>query len=266
MRPTCWLLAAALAVPPSSPEDGANPLAPLYSSAGIVNSASGLPFALAPNTIATIYGENLSWTTRGITPNDVQNGILPTVLPGAGVHVLIQNIPAYPLYVSPNQVNLIIPNHLLPGKVQLQLVRDGLAGRQVELTLRPAAPALFLLDAETAVANRLDGSLLTWDNPALPGELVILWATGLGETKPNPPPGRLPMQAAPLARLSEFRIYLDRVPVSPELIHYAGVAPRFAGLYQINLFLPDTVGPGPEIRLALGDDISPPGIRLPVRP
>lgn len=266
MRATWWLLAAALAVRPCWPEDGANRLTPLYSSASIVNSASGLPFALAPNTIATIYGENLAWATRSITPNDVQNGILPTVLAGTGVHVLIQNIPAYPLYVSPTQMNFIIPNHLLPGRVHLQLVRDGVAGRQVDLTLRPAAPALFQLNAETVVANRPDGSVLTRDSPARPGEIVVLWATGLGETKPNPAPGRLPMDAAPITRLSEFQIYLDGVPIPSDRIDYAGVAPGFAGLYQINFWLPEAVGADPEIRLALGGDISPPDIGLPVQP
>jgi uncharacterized protein (TIGR03437 family) len=46
------------------------------------------------------------------------------------------------------------------------------------------------------------------------------------------------------------------------LVEYAGAAPGFIGVYQINLKLPDRIGPNPEVRIALGDRISPPGLRL----
>ncbi len=264
MRAAFWLLAVLFIEPLIGAGDSGVHQAPSYSAASIVNAATYCPEALAPNTLATLYGENLSYTTRAITGGDVRNGRLPTVLPGTGVWVLVNNTPAFIYYVSPKQVNFLIPGNLLPGRVKLQLVRDGVAGRAVEIRLRAAAPALFQLDGATAIATRADGSLVTWDSPAQPGEMVILYATGLGETEPTTAPGSVPRVAARIRRLSEFRILLNGVVVEGKRIYYAGVTPGFGGLYQVNFWLPEQTPAAPEIRLALGDEISPPEIRLPV--
>ena len=49
-----------------------------------------------------------------------------------------------------------------------------------------------------------------------------------------------------------------------ERVAYVGVAPGYAGLYQINLWLPETVGDNPEVEIVLGGEISASGVRLPV--
>ena len=54
--------------------------------------------------------------------------------------------------------------------------------------------------------------------------------------------------------------------MDPSAIDYAGVAPGFAGLYQINLTLPLSTGSNPEIRLQLDGASSIPGVHLPVSP
>ena len=130
---------------------------------------------------------------------------------------------------------------------------------------RSAAPALFPLDPTTAIATRADGSLVSWEEPAHPGEIVVLYATGLGPTRPNPPYGQVPAAAALIERLDEFAILLDGAAVDPARIAYAGQTPGFAGLYQINLVLPEATPSDPEVRIAVGDDISPGGVFLPVR-
>jgi len=239
--------------------------APSYSAASIVNAASNLCAGLAPNTIATIYGEGLAYVTRAVTPGDVSGGVMPTVLGGTGVQILIENIPAHVFYVSPTQINLLIPSTLTPGRRRLQVLRNGFAGPAVEITLKRAAPALFQLDETTAVATTAGGSVVTWDSPAHPGGIVVLYATGLGETEPPLAPGQIAPGAALIRRLSELRVLLNGIAVDPGAIAYAGVTPGFAGLYQINLWLPARLDPDPEIRVAIGGEISPPGIRLPVR-
>lgn len=185
------------------------------------------------------------------------------MLPGTGVRVLVNNRPAQIYYVSPTQVNFLVPTNLIAGEVTVQLVRDATAGPPVRLRLRDTAPALFLLDPETVVATRADFSLITRENPASPGEEVILWATGLGPTVPPQIYGQIPMAASWIARAAEFRVFLDGDPLAAEQISYVGVAPGFAGLYQVNLKLPAELPPNPEIRVAVGDEISPPGFRLP---
>ena len=66
--------------------------------------------------------------------------------------------------------------------------------------------------------------------------------------------------------MSEFKLMLDGVAVDKSRIYYAGLAPYFAGLYQINLKLPHSLGENPEIRIEIGKQISAAGLRLPVQP
>ena len=237
-------------------------MAPCYTAESIVNIASDAPGALAPNTLASIRGTNLSFVEKAITAADIQAGELPTMLPGSGVRVLVGNLPGHIYLVSPGQVNFLVPSNFNPGEVTVQVVRDGTAGPAVRVALHEAAPAMFQVDQASIVASHLDYSLVSEQAPAVPGDWVILWATGLGKVTPAVVNGVLPTQAASLEQMASFRVLLDGVAVAPERIGYAGVAPGWSGLYQINLRLPVSAGRNPEIRLAVGDAISPPGLHL----
>jgi uncharacterized protein (TIGR03437 family) len=265
MRAALWLLAALVFPPLARAGETARYLAPSYSAASIVNNANNLSGALAPNTIVTLYGENLAYTTRALVPGDLTTGRIPTALPGTGVRVLIRNVPAGIYFVSPNQINLLVPSNLVPGDATLQLVQDGHAGPEVRIRLRSAAPGLYQLDPETVIAMKSDGTVATADNPARPGEVIVLYATGLGEVSPPLAAGEIPRAPASLKRLSEFNVFLDGAPVDPGRVLYAGVTPGFAGLYQINLHLPETAPDHPEVRVAAGEEISGPGVYLPVQ-
>ncbi len=260
-----WLAAAILCASALRAEEQCVLGAPCYTQAGIVNAASYEPGAIGPNTIVSIFGTNLSFVTAAVSPEDLASGKMPVELSRTGVRVLADGLHCYIYYVSPPQVNLLIPSNLTPTNVKLQLVRDGTAGPPIKLMLRDAAPGLFLLDATTAIATRADFTLITRDTPARPGEIVILWATGLGATVPPMEAGQIPAEAVWIARRSDFRVELAGEAVPRENLLYAGVAPGFAGLYQINLRLPKSLRADPEIRIAVGEAISPAGFHLPVR-
>jgi uncharacterized protein (TIGR03437 family) len=178
-------------------------------------------------------------------------------------------------YVSPNQVNVLIPSLLIPGPVTVQLENRSLYGPAVQITLAAAAPALFEADATTVIATHGNGPLVTAESPAAPGEVVVLYATGLGETAPAAISGLLPEMASPLADLADFQVLLNGTAVDPQLIQYAGDAPGFAGLFQINLQLPANTPPNPEIQIGFaggagtggnpGGTMSPPQLILPVQ-
>jgi uncharacterized protein (TIGR03437 family) len=255
------VLTVALILPAILPAE-----APLYSAASIVNAADNQPGTLAPNTLATIYGKNLAYGTRALTPDDIRGGVLPTVFPGTGVRVLIGALPANLYYVSPTQINFLVPPNLLPGSVNLYVAVDGLAGPPVSIQLAASSPALFQLDQQNVIATRPDGSLITTSAPAQPGDTVVLYATGLGQTAPPAVYGMLPTQAAILKPGGDFSVQLDGSAVDASAVSYAGVAPGFAGLYQINLTLPASTGGNPEIRIGLAGSSSPSGLRLAVQP
>ncbi|MCS6951245.1 MAG: hypothetical protein RMK57_11015 [Bryobacterales bacterium] len=265
MRAVVWLAAGLGGLCWAQSEAHCTSTGPCYSEGGLVNGASFVAGALAPNTLATLFGSRLAWGTRAITWEDVEAGALPTVLPGTGVRVLVSDRPAQIYFVSPTQVNFLIPTNLTAGEVTIQLVRDATAGPPLRVRLRETAPALFLLDPETVIATRKDFSLIRREQPARPGEEIILWATGLGPTVPPQVYGRIPTAASRIERARSFAVLLDGAAVAPERISYVGVAPGFAGLYQINLTLPEELNENPEVRIAVGADISPPGLRLAAR-
>ncbi len=168
-------LLAAASEPHNSP--------PFYATDSITNSADYLT-ALAPNAIGTIFGTGLSYTTASLSAQDIVGGVMPYGLPGSGVNVLIGGLAANLFYVSPTQINFLVPSILIPGPTHIQVVLNGIAGPSVPFTLTATSPALYQLDPKTVIATRLDGSLITAAAPAQPGEILTLWATGLGDTIP----------------------------------------------------------------------------------
>jgi uncharacterized protein (TIGR03437 family) len=238
---------------------------PYYTAQSIANSASGTAGPYAPNTFVTIYGENLAYATASLTAAEVSGGMLPTVLGGTGVRVLINNIPANIYYVSPTQVNLLIPTSLIAGPATIQLVVDSLAGPAIPITLQTAAPGFFQSDATTILGIHVDGSTITAASPAKAGEIVVLFASGLGPTNPAAIPDQIPQSAATITPMSNFSMLINGVAVSPQQIQYAGVVPTFAGLFQINVQLPADAPPNPQIQIGYGGMFSPPGRVLPIQ-
>ncbi len=239
-------------------------VAPYYDAASIVNAADNQSGQFAPNTIATIYGTNLAYGTAAVSQNDINAGLLPTVLGTDETQVYVNNYPADLYYVSPTQINFLVPPNLVGPSMTVRVTIDGLAGPSIPFSLAAAAPGLFQLDATHAVATLADGSVVTPQSPAQPGDVVVLWATGLGATDPNPVYGQLPTAAAPLAAGASLSVLLDGVPVPPGAIAYAGLAPDFAGLYQINVTLPASTASNPEIRVQVDNAVSIPNMYLPV--
>jgi uncharacterized protein (TIGR03437 family) len=245
--------------------DNATRQAPSYSDTSILNAASNQVKSYAPNTFVSIYGKDLAYTTRSLQGSDISGNTLPTILPGTGVRVWVANVPAQMYYVSPSQINVLLPTNLVPGSTHLRIQLDSTYGPDITITIAAVAPAFFQLDTRTVIAAHANGQIVTADAPAAPGEYVVLYATGLGATIPQPGYGEIPMHAALLADLANFAVLLDGVRVDPQRIGYAGVAPGFGGLYQINIQVPDDTGTDPEIRVSASGVLSPAGLRLPVR-
>lgn len=237
---------------------------PDYSAQSIANAAANVPGWYAPNTFVSIYGWNLAYITRAITAGDIRGGELPDVLFESGVRVHLGATAASIFYVSPTQVNVLVPAHLTEGTFRLQLLRDGFAGPPVEIRLDPTAPALFEQEGRV-IASHLDGSLVTESAPAARGEIVVLWATGLGPVVRRTDPNHIPSAASLLTDFDRFHVLVNGEPVPRDHLFYAGVAPGFAGLYQINVRMPAGAADDPEIRVGTLDRFSPAERRLTLR-
>jgi len=226
----------------------------------MVNGANYAPGPFAPNSVASIFGSGLSRSSQGLTAGDIVNNTLPVELNSTRVYVM--DSPAPLLYVSDGQVNFLVPGNQLDGDVKVRVVREGMTGPEITVTLVDAAPVLFQTAAGYAIAAHLDNSLIAPGSPAQSGETIVVYACGLGRTQPNPAPGVIPQSAAVIQRLSDLKVYLGGTAIDPASILYAGLTPGSAGLYQINLVLPDNLGTDPEIRVAIADQSSPAGLKL----
>ena len=253
-----WIVAAVLTSTLSLlAEDSARKAAPSYSAGDIVDSASCTPGALAPYSLATVFGKDLAFDTEQ-AGSTVRNEL-------AGAGVFVGGVPAQLLYASPTQINFVVPSWLRPADVKIRVVRQGVTGPDVVVTLLEDAPQLFRDATGYAVAAHADYGLVTPDSPASPGELIILYASGLGATSPDLPVSGAPAVAQLIKRFADIRVLVNGAAVDQGSIAYAGVSPGSAGLYQVNVRLPATSDPDPEIRLAIGDQSSAAGLKLVLR-
>jgi uncharacterized protein (TIGR03437 family) len=240
--------------------------APSYSAAGIVNTCNQAPGPYAPNTVLSIMGTGMANITRGLTPTDVAGGSLPTEV--NGVEVMVNGSPAPLFYISPTQVNFLMPPNQIAGPVTVWVVLNSTAGPQVTITLQNVAPALFpsTVDAGYAIAQQWPAySTISPEAPVPPGGIVILYATGLGQTEPYPAlPNEIPVLPGAITQMAGFQVLLNGTPLDAAQILYAGICPGWAGLYQIDLALPANAGPNPAIQVAIGSEVSPPGLMLAV--
>jgi len=238
--------------------------APYYTSASIVNAADYSPGPFAPSSVLSLFGTNLAWTTEASTAENLAAGSLPDQLAAVRVYVDIEPVPL--LYVSPTQINLLLPSDQIPGDVTLTVVRQGVNGPPVTITLVDAAPALFVMEGGYAIAQDWNTgyTLMTADVPAHAGDIAILYATGLGHTSPPWASGVVAQSAAYITSMASLQVLLNGAAIDPNLVLYAGVTPGYSGLYRINFTIPADAGANPEIRIQIGTQVSTASIKLPV--
>jgi uncharacterized protein (TIGR03437 family) len=239
---------------------------PTISANGVVNAASFQP-GIAPNSWATILGSNLATTTDNWN-NSIVNGRLPATL--AGVSVTVGGRPAYLSYVSPTQINLLVPD-IAPGPAPVIVTNPGGTSAAFAVTVNQYGPAFFVWPGNQAVATRQDFSFAARAGtfaglatlPARPGDVIILWGTGFGPTIPATPVG---------IQVPSDRIYststLPAVTINnvPATVYGAALAPGFAGLYQVAIEVPGSLADGDwPVQAGVGGATSPSGVVLAVR-
>jgi len=229
-----------------SPAGGGNP--PTIGTGGVVPVYSAVN-TIQPGEWVSIYGTNLA------SGNATWNGDFPTTLGGTSVKV--NNKPASLWFVSPTQINLQAPDDTATGIVNVDVTTA--AGTATStVTLAQASPSFLLLDAKhvAALIARTDGSGAygggTYDilGPtgtslgyktvaAKAGDTLELFGIGFGPTNPAVPAGHAFSGAAPT--MNSVQIQVHGVSITPL---FAGVTA--AGLYQLNITLPQGLGTGDQ--------------------
>ncbi|HUI55133.1 MAG TPA: hypothetical protein VLY04_09185, partial [Bryobacteraceae bacterium] len=199
----------------------------------VANAASGDASAVAPGSIVSIYGPGLAQSTAFPT-------VFPLLMTMAGVSVTIGGTAAPLFYASPNQINAQVPFTIPNGVASVSVTLGSRVVGTANINVQNAAPGLFLLADDRAAVLNQDLSVNSHSQPATPGSVVAAFLTGLGAVD-NPVPAGTPASASPLSRV--LATVTASVGGQPAAVQFAGLAPDWAGLYQVNLVVPQ-LAPG----------------------
>ena len=211
----------------------------------IVNSAD-LSAAVAPGGLVTITGRDMSTVT--VVNNELP---VPTTLGEVCVTVNDRAMPL--LMVSSGQINGQLP-FSISGSAKLVVRAPGGISDPFSLTILPGAAAIFRTGTAgpdtglATVVRSTNNELVTLTNPIHPKDVIVIYATGLGDTTPVIEAGDTgPSDPLAAASLSP-RVTLGGVDLE---VGYAGLVPGQVGVYQINAFVPETVPEGISVPLAV---------------
>lgn len=227
---------------------------PFLDPAGILNSAGtgpqdqGMIGRVAPGSLITIYGTNLT-PKEEIGPRSPMVQSLADLVARVGDSFL-------PLsFASGTQINAQLPYDLAPGKQKLTLTRTGQADVSAEFEITRNAPGLFPQSGTDTgdqpplvFALRLDGSVVTDSAPAKPNETINLIGTGIGPFRNNPPLGFTVPSGAEFALADSVEVLAGDQVVQPINVI---ATPGYVGMtsIQIRVGAQFPVGQSTNIRL-----------------
>ena len=210
-------------------------------------------YYLAPGAYASLFPFSASFP---VTAASHTTPPVPTTL--GGVQVQINGLPSPITYVSPNQINFVVPFEApTSGTAELAVVNQSTS--QVlgsgSLNMNAASPGFFIttqttagtapaagqiaaLDCNTVVNGSCDDHVNSTANPANAGSTIQLYLTGQGPVSNAPPDG----QAAPCSGSTIETGPKPEVLIGATIatVTYSGLAPCFVGLWQINVQIPDS--------------------------
>jgi uncharacterized protein (TIGR03437 family) len=199
---------------------------------GVGNAASlnPLPSQVAPGSLAAYYGASLAPSAMAASTVP-----LPTTLNGTSVSV--NGIIAALLYVSPGQINFQVPYEISPGTATV-IVTTQAAGKLPAVSANISAVALGFFPGSAGIAaQNQDYTTNNLTYPAKPGTALALYATGLGLVT-NPVPDGQPASSSTLS-YSIASVSSATVDTTTATVLFAGLAPGFIGLDQIDILVPN---------------------------
>ena len=275
------LVFTASAQPPAVPQSAAEPKSvpfgrknlPVEATATqpagtvIVNAASFLP-GISPGGLSTIVGKDLTHVDGVLVAT---TDPLPTLLGNISVRVNGRSAPLFSVAYngSQDQISFQVPYSTATGRnaAQVQVFDGSVLVADLITDSFTEDPGIFVYQGSYAVAARgLDNSLIGPGNRANAGEVIVLYATGLGRLTLNlqdgyGAPGSRP--GDPLATtIDPFLVLVNGQRCQ---VLFSGLGPGFVGLYQLNIVLPRNL-PAGNLDVQISSDYGDSNIAtLPVR-
>ena len=228
---------------------------------GVVNAAGfeTVP-GIAAGTLVSLFGTQLAPSVEGAASIPLPRELVST-------SVKVNGIDAPLIFVSSGQINFQVPFEVGEGSGLVQVVREGQAGNTVSATVLNRSPGIFRfgIGEYGVIVNASQGNFPLPPAvappglnaaPARPGDVLVIFATGLGPVSPEVGTGEA-ASANPLNRSVDTpRVQFSLSPFGLESTpFFAGMTPGFVGLFQINVFLHEdlTTNPRTPITLDFGD-------------
>jgi uncharacterized protein (TIGR03437 family) len=279
---------------PSEPATFSGPPRPSISENGIVNGASfagGKP--IAPGSIVSVFGENIGIrvTESGIESISETAQEVPLATELGDYSLRFGDIEAPLFFVGgepSNQINAQVPWNVPLGESQVSVVFDPEDGERqasdpAPVSVAIVSPALFTFEfggGRVAALNVkvndndgvIDGSIAQpagafpgiTSQPAKLGGVVTLFANGLGPVEPEAVTGDNSLDALRSVTVP-VRVIVGGAEAQ---VLFAGLAPQFVGLYQINIFVPLGAVPGDAVPVVIeqGGVMSRDDVTIALRP
>jgi uncharacterized protein (TIGR03437 family) len=207
---------------------------------GVANAASSAPFTVGVSRggFIALYGNNLASTT-------LQDDSIPFTL--GGVQVLINGRQAPVYYVRSDVVLAVVPFATTGTVASVQVINNGAASDVRTVRVKNSTPGIYTNPpggVAYAIGQHVQDnsySTITPQNPAHPGETILLYVNGLGDVQPPVADGtRAPLNILSWANIQPV-MAVDgvRVPVV-----FAGLAPALIGVYAITVTIPPDISQG----------------------
>jgi uncharacterized protein (TIGR03437 family) len=205
---------------------------------------------VAPGEVVSIFGGALGPEQPALA-QPAAGAPYPTTL--GGTQVFFDGIPSPMWYAGPNQINAVVPYGVKPPATQVTVQRSGFTDGPRTLPVAAAVPGIFAAtgsgQGQAAVLNE-DGSYNSAANPAPRGSVIVFYAVGAGTMLPAQRDGAVQPTTLPLpVPVGDVKVQIRGLDAK---VLYGGAAPGYiAGLLQLNVQIPDTVGFGNSVPLTL---------------
>jgi uncharacterized protein (TIGR03437 family) len=233
-----------------------NNATPAVNTGGVVSAVSFVANQpLAPGAYAAIFGSNLSAGLAGSNqlPLNKQLGNTTVVMGG-------EQLPL--LFASGGQINAVLPYDVAVNSTQQLVVQNGSAiSIPQKVVIAPALPAIITQNqagsgAALYAVFSSNGTPLPNNSAVSAGDVLVIYCSGLGAVDPPVPAG----SQAPISPLSHttnpVTVMFGQTAVQAD---FAGLAPGFAQLYQVNVKVPTGLtAPSATVMLAVSGQQSSP--------
>jgi uncharacterized protein (TIGR03437 family) len=230
---------------------------PVVEPAAVVDGA-GFEIGLTAGGAGSIFGVNMMEDINGVlvpAPNAValsqdgtqQNaGLWPLEFEGVSIRINGQPAPLFALASMEGfqQINFQVPFDVASfSQASVEITNNGSTTTLSNIPVLPAKPRIFEIpinDKVYAAALHLDYSLVEPAAPARPGEIILLFLTGLGPTDPEVATN-LPGPVPPAATVLQPTV---RLAGAEQQVLGSFYAPQLTSVYQINLRIQEDTAPG----------------------